>query len=137
MAFCPGCGQDYEGTKFCSGCGMNLEAAEAALASRCPQCDAELDEGARFCSGCGFQIQDAVMSPAATATGQSDYTGKRGDRAPLSVVGRKTDSGLKCPKCGGTQFKAKRSVAGKMAVGVLAPKTQVKCETCGTMFKRG
>lgn len=42
-----------------------------------------------------------------------------------------------CPRCGGMQFTAKRSVKGKLAAGVLAPKTQVKCNSCGLMFKRG
>lgn len=42
-----------------------------------------------------------------------------------------------CPKCGSQAFKAKRSVKGKLAGGVLAPKTQVKCVGCGKMYKRG
>ena len=39
------------------------------------------------------------------------------------------------PKCGGTNFVAKRSNKGKLARGLLAPKTQVKCVTCGLKFK--
>jgi hypothetical protein len=42
-----------------------------------------------------------------------------------------------CPNCGGSQFTAKRSMKGKVAVGILAPKTQVRCVACGSMFKRG
>jgi hypothetical protein len=45
-----------------------------------------------------------------------------------------------CPKCGGTQFTAKRAKKGFVLVGVgalAAPKSQLKCVTCGTMFKRG
>lgn len=42
-----------------------------------------------------------------------------------------------CPKCGGQQFKAKRSVKGKMVGGLLSPKTQVKCLACGAMYRRG
>jgi len=42
-----------------------------------------------------------------------------------------------CPKCGGSQFKAKRSAMGKLGLGVLAPKTQVRCVTCGTTYRRG
>lgn len=54
----------------------------------------------------------------------------------ISKVGQ-TDNGLRCPKCGGASFKAKRSLKGKVAAGVLAPKSRVKCETCGKVFKRG
>ena len=42
-----------------------------------------------------------------------------------------------CPACGGFSFKAKRSAGGKLAGGVLAPKTRVRCTTCGTEFHRG
>jgi len=42
-----------------------------------------------------------------------------------------------CPKCGGSQFKAKRSAMGKIGLGLLAPKTQVRCVTCGTTYRRG
>lgn len=42
-----------------------------------------------------------------------------------------------CPKCGGSQFVPKRSLKGKMAGGVLAPKSRVKCITCGKEYKRG
>jgi hypothetical protein len=45
--------------------------------------------------------------------------------------------GLACPRCGGSQFKARRSKKGILAVGVLAPKTQVQCVACGAKFKRG
>jgi ribosomal protein S27AE len=73
-----------------------------------------------------------------------DYSGF-GNRQRLSAVGRRTQSGaLTCPHCGGTQFTAKRSMTGKTigwatlgVGGLLAPKSQVKCVTCGTMFKRG
>lgn len=42
-----------------------------------------------------------------------------------------------CPRCGGTSFKSKRSLGGKVALGVLAPKTEVRCESCGKKFRRG
>jgi hypothetical protein len=60
-------------------------------------------------------------------------------RGPISKAGvRASGSGqLLCPNCGGSQFKAKRSAAGKVAAGLLAPKTRVKCETCGTEYLRG
>jgi len=56
---------------------------------------------------------------------------------PISQAGTRTESGLACPRCGGTSFKSKRSAAGKVGFGLLAPKTQVRCETCGMTFKRG
>jgi DNA-directed RNA polymerase subunit RPC12/RpoP len=46
-------------------------------------------------------------------------------------------AGLQCPHCGGTQFQAVRSAGGMMAIGVFAPKSRVKCVTCGTKFFRG
>jgi hypothetical protein len=70
----------------------------------------------------------------------------------LSEVGSKTEAGLACPKCGSTQFKAKRSARGKLiggtvgvatlgvlgpAAAALAPKSQVRCVACGTTYKRG
>jgi uncharacterized protein with PIN domain len=42
-----------------------------------------------------------------------------------------------CPKCGSSQWKAKRSVKGKVTFGVVAPKSQVECVGCGKMFRRG
>jgi DNA-directed RNA polymerase subunit RPC12/RpoP len=38
---------------------------------------------------------------------------------------------LVCTRCGGAQFVAKRSMGGKILFGVFAPKTRVKCVTCG------
>lgn len=60
-------------------------------------------------------------------------------RTKLSKAGgRGVDGTLRCPKCGGTNFKAKRSAKGKLLGGfLLAPKSRVKCETCGKQFKRG
>jgi DNA-directed RNA polymerase subunit RPC12/RpoP len=54
-----------------------------------------------------------------------------------------TDDGLRCPKCGGQQFKARRSNSRRLAlvpVAVLMPltsKNQVQCVTCGQKFRRG
>lgn len=55
----------------------------------------------------------------------------------LSEAGKTDEGTLRCPKCGGANFTAKRSVKGKMTAGVLAPKSRVKCVTCGETFKRG
>jgi hypothetical protein len=68
---------------------------------------------------------------------------KKRRREKISEVGNVTEAGLACPKCGGTQFKAKRSRGAKvllspMAITIpLAPKTRVKCVTCGTEYRRG
>ena len=63
----------------------------------------------------------------------------------LSKAADRDETGtIKCPKCGGTQFEAKRSFRGKaigvVTVGVgavLAPKSRARCITCGAEFKRG
>jgi hypothetical protein len=75
---------------------------------------------------------------------RAGYSGAMGARQRLSAVGSTVPGGIACPKCGGTQFTAKRSNTSKAlgfaTVGVgalLAPKSQVKCVACGTMFKRG
>lgn len=80
------------------------------------------------------------------AAAQADRAkaGTIGSRRPISQVGDRTAGGLACPRCGGSQFTAKRSNTGKVigfttlgVGGLIAPKSQVKCVTCGAMFKRG
>jgi ssDNA-binding Zn-finger/Zn-ribbon topoisomerase 1 len=70
--------------------------------------------------------------------------GKPSRKRKISSAGVKTESGVACPKCGGGQFKARRSTAGRLgivATGLLAvPLTrqkQVQCVTCGTKYARG
>ena len=64
-------------------------------------------------------------------------------RAEISQVGDRTPAGLACPKCGGTNFKAKRSRGAKILLAPIpiaiaaAPKSRVKCVTCGTEYQRG
>jgi hypothetical protein len=67
----------------------------------------------------------------------SPYTGRFGRREELTAVGTRGERGVACPRCGASQFTAKRSMAGKTGFGVLAPKTMVRCVACGLMFKRG
>lgn len=57
----------------------------------------------------------------------------------LSKAGARSETGqLLCPRCGGASFGAKRSVKGKILGGfLLAPKSRVKCQTCGEVYKRG
>jgi len=59
------------------------------------------------------------------------------DANRISKVGMRDTGGLRCPKCGGNQFTAKRSPGGKVGLGLLAPKTRVKCVTCGAEYSRG
>lgn len=79
-------------------------------------------------------------------------------RPDLSAVGVRTDSGLACPRCGGAQFKTKRSVKWKaglaggaaltaLSAGAWAPvliasaatakPKWVVCVTCGEVYNRG
>ncbi len=67
----------------------------------------------------------------------TNYEGRRLQRRKLSEVGHSTEGGPACPRCGGTDFTAKRSAKGKVLIGVLAPKTRVRCVACGLMFLRG
>ena len=48
----------------------------------------------------------------------------------------KETGAVRCPKCGATGFSDKRSVKGKIGMGIMAPK-RLKCQGCGTMLKRG
>lgn len=50
-----------------------------------------------------------------------------------TIVG--PDGSVRCPACGGTQFSDKRTVKGKIAAGVLAPK-RLKCRGCGANLKK-
>lgn len=55
----------------------------------------------------------------------------------LSKVADTSGGGLRCPRCGGSAFKSKRSLLGKIGLGLLARKSRVQCQTCGKTFKRG
>lgn len=60
------------------------------------------------------------------------------NRPKLSEVALRTPDGQpQCPKCGSTQFVAKRSGRAKLRAGLLAPKTEVQCVGCGTYYGRG
>lgn len=85
-------------------------------------------------------VQQVVVSQPA----RGGKTGPSLRRRRLSKAGGQTAAGLACPRCGSSQFTAKRSKKGKVigvvtvGVGVLlAPKSQVKCVACGTMYRRG
>lgn len=54
----------------------------------------------------------------------------------ISTVADRSSGALACPSCGGTTFKPKRSKA-KFIFGLLAPRSRVRCVTCGKTYKRG
>ena len=137
---CSECQRTNYGVK-CPRCGQKLVVAGDRVGVACPSCKK------RFTVP--IQIRRAALAERKLRrrvrwTGTSDYKGQMGTRQPLSDVGAQVGGALTCPKCGGTQFTAKRSNTGKAVGfvtlgvgGLLAPKSQVKCVTCGTMFKRG
>jgi len=43
----------------------------------------------------------------------------------------KKSNAYSCSRCGGTNFKRVRSTGGKIAAGMLAPKSRAECQTCG------
>lgn len=90
------------------------------------------------CNLCGKEFSSDTMLEFHTNRKHYWQTANpRSGRAAFSSVAESIDSGESaCPKCHGTSFTAKRSVKGKVLFGVLAPKTQVRCVTCGTMYKR-
>lgn len=62
----------------------------------------------------------------------------------ISKVGATSSGVLACPKCGGAQFKTRRSAKHRTAMittvgvaGLLKSGSQVRCTTCGTIYKRG
>ena len=105
----------------CSWCGLLLEGETRVLSSAVPR----------------------KMPPVSTR-GDASYRGEMGQRKALSAVGDRSGGSIACPRCGGTQFTAKRSNTGKAVGfatlgvgGLIAPKSQVKCVACGLKFKRG
>jgi DNA-directed RNA polymerase subunit RPC12/RpoP len=96
------------------------------------------------CSQCGKDFSSDVRLKA---HGNVEHApppkAKLGSRPKFSEAADRSSGTAACPRCGGTDFTAKRSVKGKTVGfglagigGLLAPKSQVKCVTCGEMFKR-
>jgi hypothetical protein len=85
------------------------------------------------------------MDPEERAAYTAQIRAQRGTRTQrISEVGTQVPGGLACPKCGGTQFKARRSNTKRVTLAATAAiatpltrQTQVQCVTCGTKFKRG
>lgn len=109
-----------------------------------------IDEAALLAPGPGTEPRPSDR-PATTADADPEIKSKA--RVPaaalgvgkpkLSKVGDTSSGTLACPKCKGTQFKAKRSGLGKLASAplpvtmLLVPKHHVKCVACGTTYRRG
>jgi hypothetical protein len=97
------------------------------------------------CSNCGEELptkRALYLHEQNTHVRYGRAVPERGPRQPRKRFSVASLDGS-CPRCSGVGFTAKRSKKGK-AVGALfgglgilaAPKTQVRCNTCGTMFKR-
>lgn len=84
-----------------------------------------------------------------------EYVGRRKKHTPQEVSELDTSSGAPaCPKCGGSQFKARRTVGQRIGIGVITAvsfpvsaaggglvaakrmKQKVQCVTCGTFYNR-
>lgn len=90
------------------------------------------------------RAQQRAVEVAMARLELADGAGEKRTGHRISDVGDRSSGVLTCPKCGGAQFKAKRSRGAKIALGatvgvgaLLAKKTRVKCETCGTEYLRG
>lgn len=96
------------------------------------------EEQQKFLDEIARQVREAeddphfgtVSAPKSTASAQAPLR-KLSDVADMS-------KGIPaCPKCGGTQFREQRSAMGIVVAGLLAPRSNVSCVTCGTKYKRG
>ena len=130
-------------TKACPWCGETI----LAVAKKCKHCGEFLDKEELVEPEPISMSNPAPGTPAAAGGLRGMFqlppppdspTGRPGERPTLSQVGKMTNQGiLTCPNCGSTQFTAKRSMIGKVIVGLLAAKSEVQCVACGTIFRRG
>jgi uncharacterized C2H2 Zn-finger protein len=126
-------------TLACPKCHTLTNVAEASTSDACSWCGLVLEGETRILSA----NQPRALPPP-SGRGNPGYSGTMGERKRLSAVADRSGGVLACPRCGSTQFTAKRSNKGKIGLGVvflpaalIAPKTQVKCVACGLKFKRG
>jgi ribosomal protein S27AE len=119
---------------------------------RCPRCRWVVDEHdgpGEVCRYCTELEQRQASKPPLTTRPRTrsappptpPYTSRRRE---LTEVADRSSGQLACPKCGGTQFHARRSntkrLIGAATVGaasLLTSRSQVQCVTCGAKFKRG
>jgi hypothetical protein len=94
-----------------------------------------------YCGKEGHGTAYHVPASAGTPHGSGRISGLKstpppnfGAKAPLSSFGGK------CPKCGSTNFKTRRSTGRKVALGLvgslLLKANGVECVNCGQRFKR-
>jgi hypothetical protein len=76
-----------------------------------------------------------LVIPLGTVLGSQRANELKANR--ISVVGVHGPSGLECPNCASTEFAAHRTIGGIFLLSFLAPKTRVRCESCGKRFTRG
>lgn len=95
---------------------------------QCPSCKHMVAIAAETCRFCEAELPPVKRSVMGRTAGGNAIKGRRS-------FSQASDDG-RCPRCGGLDFKAKRSVKGKVGLGLLAPKSQVRCVACGLMFKR-
>jgi hypothetical protein len=93
----------------------------------------------------GYRVMNTPPSQEGSSSDLPRWGLSSHEDRKISNAGYRTEDGiLTCPRCGGTQFASKRSAGAKAVliptVGLgafLAPKTRVKCVTCGKVFIRG
>lgn len=77
---------------------------------------------------------------------KEERAARKAAQSAVKTFSKVADEG-RCPKCGGTQFKARRSTGGRvktvvygavfLPLAAIPKQTQVQCVTCGTKFTRG
>lgn len=145
-AACPRCGRPVE-----------VPAAKERPTPSKPYSSREDDRPT--CSTCGYRAADfsgldahikavhSGMTLGSARPVQSAPTARptaSTKRQKISQVGDDSTGTLQCPKCGGGQFKTRRSGLHRTAMittvgvaGLLKSGSQVRCTTCGTIYKRG
>ena len=103
-----------------------------------------------------FTPQEIAAETARRQRENNPYPGRPGKRHPRRTSAQlDTSGGLPtCPKCGGTQFKARRTVGQRLKIGTIAVLTapisagvgglaaakgvrqKVQCITCGAFYER-
>jgi hypothetical protein len=146
---------------MCPGCRQQFLVAVGTGRAGCPSCNETIVwQQCAKSSWEGPVLERWTTFTHPGCTQQHPGPGLAYSKKNLSEVATRTESGLLCPKCGGSTFKARRSTGqragltgallagmltgGVAAVGWLAAgaagaarATRVTCVTCGTVFNRG